>query len=72
MSTKACEKVLQELYLKRGMAWWKTKRPEGWDFKKHFKDPTVNCSGVIEKELAMSITALYGFYKDMARIGVKI
>lgn len=39
-------------------AWWRNKRPIQWTVAEHLKQPTVNCKGKEEFELAELIARL--------------
>jgi hypothetical protein len=43
----------------RAVAWWAMKRPLRWSVVDHVSNPTVNCNGEEEKELARTVARWY-------------
>ncbi len=41
----------------RAMHWWMGKRPFKWDEVEHLANPTINCNGERESELAAAVAA---------------
>lgn len=40
------------------IAWWRTLRPLGWSLHQHAANPTVNCNGPDECNLALAVAKL--------------
>lgn len=38
--------------------WWRQHRPVAWTEREHLDNPTINCIGVTEKQLAFSCAVL--------------
>jgi hypothetical protein len=43
--------------------WWQHKRPKGWSKAQHTAEPTANCVGIQEDNLAMAV-ALMAKFRD--------
>ncbi len=40
---------------KAARAWWRQRRPVGWTRRKHLANPTINCNGKAETQLAQMV-----------------
>lgn len=55
MSFVTDQRNAQAAALQAALAWWESRRPVGWDLRRHLDNSTVNTCGEAEKLLAAAV-----------------